>query len=101
VEHRAAFGRVDRISAQHRVAPLFDPALAREVEQEMQRRGVDAVLRQVGEDLRRLDAERVEAPRVAGEGIAQVEIAAMGFVVATECGPGFRLIAARVVHHKA
>src|SRR5437868_10672807 len=64
----------------------------------MQRRDVDAVLRQVGEDIGRFDTERVESARVAGKGLAQVEVASMRFEVAAQCRPGFRLIAAGSVH---
>ena len=61
----------------------------------MQRRGVEHVLRQVGEDLGRLEAEGVEAPGIAREGLAQVEVAAMGLVVAGQRGPGLGAVAAQ------
>ena len=88
VQHRAAFGEVDRLAREHRVAPRLDAALAREVGEEAQGRGVEQVLRQVAEDLGRLEREAREAGRVAGEGLAQVELAAVRLEVAAQGGPG-------------
>ena len=98
VQHGAALGGVDGLAAQHRVAPRFQAALARQVEQEAQRGRVDEVLRQVGKDLGRLDAKRGEAPGVAREGLAQVEVAAVGFEVALQRGPGVGAVATGCVH---
>jgi hypothetical protein len=97
VQHRAALGRVDRPAGEHRRAALLDAAFMRQVEQEVQRRGVDQVLRQVGEHFGRLDAECGEAVRVACKRFAQVEVAAMRLEVAAQCGPGFGAIAAHSV----
>ena len=99
VQHRPAFGEVDRLAGEHRVAPGLDAAFARQVGEEVQRRRVDAVLRQVAEHLGRLDAEALEARRVAGEGLAQVEIAAVGFEVAAQGGPGGGGVATRERGH--
>jgi len=98
VQHRPALGVVDGLARKHRITSSFDVAFPREVEQKMQRRDVDAVLRQVGKDLWRLDREGVEAARVAREGVAQVEVTSVGFVVAAQRGPGFGLVAAECFH---
>ena len=97
VQHGAAFGAVDGRAGEHRVAALLEPAFARQVDEKLQRRRVDEVLREVGEDLRRLDRQRGEAARVAREGLAQVELAAVRLVVAGQRRPGLGLIAARRV----
>ena len=60
----------------------------------MQRGGVDEVLRQVGKDARRLQAQVLEAPSVAREGLAQVEVASVRLVVALQRGPGFGAVGA-------
>ena len=99
VQHRPAFGEVDRLAGEHRVAPGLDAAFARQVGEEVQRRRVDAVLRQVAEHFGRLDAEALEARRVAGEGLAQVEIATVGFEVAAQGGPGGGGVATRERGH--
>ncbi len=78
VQHRPAFGDVDRLAGEHGIAPGLQAAFARQLEQQAQREHVDAVLGQVGEHLGRLDAEAGKAAGVAREGLAQVEIAAMG-----------------------
>jgi len=99
VQHRAAFGEVDLLAGEHRVAPRLDAALAREVCEEAQRRRVEAVLRKVAEELGRLEREALEARRVAGERLAQVEVAAVRLVVAAEGGPGGGGVAAGKVLH--
>ena len=99
VQHGAAFGAVDRCAAEHRVALRFEAAFARQVDEEPQRRGVDPVLRQVGKNLWHLHRERRKAAGIAREGFAQVEVPAMSFKVATQCGPGRGLVAAQVVTH--
>ena len=99
VQHRAALGGVDRIAGEHCIAPRFETAFAGEVDEEMQRRAVDAVLRQIGEHFGRFDAEALEAARIALERVAQVEVATMRFVVAAQCGPGFGLVAAEHRSH--
>ena len=88
------------VAAQHGVAPRFELALGGQVEQEALRRHVDQVLRQIGEDLGRLDAEGLEAPRVARKRLAQIELAAMRLVVAGQRRPGFGAVAARCVHFR-
>jgi hypothetical protein len=55
VQHGAAFGAVDGVAAQQGVAPGLDAALARQLEQELQRRRVEQVLAQVGKDFGRLE----------------------------------------------
>ena len=94
VQHRAAFGVVDRRAGEHRVAVRLDAAFARQVGEEAQRRRVDEVLRQVGEDLGRLERHRVEAARIAGERLAQVEVAAVRLVVAARARPRPAAVAA-------
>jgi hypothetical protein len=95
VEDGAAFGRVDRAACEHRVALRLEPALVREVDQEAQRRGVEQVLREVAEDLGRVERERREAARVARERLAQVEVAAVRLPVAGERRPRGGAVAAR------
>ncbi len=97
MQHGAAFGGVDGRAGEHRVALRLDAALARQVVQEVQRGGVDQVLRQVGVDLWRAPGEGARALGVAREGLAQIEFAAMRAVVAGERGPGFSVVAAG--HH--
>ena len=95
MEHRAPLGRVDRRAGEHRVALRLDAAFARQVGEEAQRRRVDEVLRQVGEDLGRVERQRVEPARIARERLAQVEVAAVRLEVAGERGPGGGAVAAR------
>ena len=85
---------------EHRVAPRFDAALARQLEQEAARRDVpirffDRSAKTSGAS----SAERVEARRVAREGVAQVEVAAVRLEVAAQRGPGRRAVAARIGVH--
>ena len=61
MQHGAALGGVDRRAGEHRVALRLDAAFARQVGEEAQRRRVDEVLRQVGEDLGRVERQRLEA----------------------------------------
>jgi hypothetical protein len=95
VENGAALGRVDHGAREHRVALRLDAALAREVGEKAHRRRVDEVLRQVGEQARRLERQGLEATRIARERFAQVEVAAVRLVVAGERGPGGGAVAAR------
>jgi hypothetical protein len=69
----AAFGRIDRLTREHRIASLLDAALGGEPEQERQGLAVDPVFREVGEDLRRLKRERVESLCIARECCSHVE----------------------------
>ena len=94
VQHGPALGGVDGLAGEHGVALRFQAALARQVEQEVLRRGVDQVLGQVGEDLGRLQAEGIESPGVAREGLAQVQAAAVGLVVPLQGRPGGGAVAA-------
>ena len=64
-----------RAAAQQGVALRFQVALARQLQQPLHRGGIDEVLRQVGKDLGRVEGQRGEAAGVAGEGLAQVEVA--------------------------
>ena len=95
VQHRAAFGDVDRLAGEHRVALRLDAAFARQVGEEAQRRRVDEVLRQVGEDLGRIERHRFEPARIARERLAQVKVASVRLEVAGERGPGGGAVAAR------
>ena len=88
VQHRAVFGGVDRRTGKHRVALRFEAAFARQVDQKAQRRDVEVVLRQVGKHLGRVEAERREAARVAGECLTQIEVATMRLEMTLQRGPG-------------
>ena len=96
VQHGAALAGVDRRAREHGITLCFEVALLRQVDQEAARRAVDEILREVGKDLGRLQAEVGEALRVACERLAQVELAAMRLEVAAQCRPGGCLVAARV-----
>ncbi len=87
VQHCAAFGGVDRLAGEHRVAVLLHAALARQVVQEAQRRRVEQILRQVGVNLGRAPGQALHTLGIAREGFAQIEAAAVGFEVAVEGGP--------------
>ena len=54
VEHGAVLGDVDPLAREHRVAPLRDPRLLGERDEQPQRLVGDAVLRVVEEEARRL-----------------------------------------------
>ena len=95
MEHRAPLGVVDGRAGQHGVALCLDAAFARQVGEEAQRRRVDEVLRQVGEDLGRVERHRFEPARIARERLAQVEVAAVRLEVAGERRPGGGAVAAR------
>mmetsp|Transcript_53784 Transcript_53784/g.126936 ORF Transcript_53784/g.126936 Transcript_53784/m.126936 type:complete len:559 (+) Transcript_53784:879-2555(+) len=94
VQHRAALGVVDRVAAQQRITPRLQPAVGGQFQQQGQRRRVDAVLGQVGEDLGRLEGQRVKAARIALEGVADVEATAARGKVGLQLGPDRRQIAA-------
>src|SRR5207245_5653396 len=74
------------------------PALLRQLDEQLLRHQVPAVLRQIGEDLGRLDGEGLEASRIARERFAQIEVAAMRLVVTLQRDPCQRGVAARCVH---
>ena len=99
VQHGTAFGAVDRLPAQHRIALRLDAAVGCEREQPLQRGRIEQVLRQVGDDLGRVDAQRLESRRVAGERVAQVEVAAVRVEMAAQRGPRGRAVATEGVHH--
>ena len=80
---------------QHRIAARRQAALRGQLGQQAPGGFVPAVLRQVGEDLRRLQAETAEAGRIVGKGLTQVEVAPMAFVVAAQRGPGHGGVTAR------
>ena len=75
------------LAAEHRVAALRDPSLEGEGEEQADRLGGDAVLRQVRMDAGRLEREALDATRVGGEQVAQVQVADGG-VMAFERLPG-------------
>ncbi len=95
VQHGAVFGVVDVLAGEHGVAVSLEAALAGQLEQQLFGARVDQVLRQVGEDIRRLLAEAGEAARVVDEGMAHVELAACGFEAGLQLRPGRRAIAAK------
>ncbi len=88
-------GVVDGRAGEHGVALCLDAAFARQVGEEAQRRRVDEVLRQVGEDLGRVERHRLEPVRIACERLAQVESAAVRLEVAGERRPRGGAVAAR------
>jgi len=93
-----AFGGIDLRAGQQRIAVLGQAAFARQLHQQRARLAVDQVAREVGENMRRLDAEIVRALRIVSEGGAQIES-----VLAREARrkvraqglPGRRFVAAR------
>jgi hypothetical protein len=95
VQHRAAFRDVDGLAVEHGVAPAFDAALACKIEQELRRRRIEQILRQVGIDLRRLHAHDLEPIRMPREGVAQVEPAAVAVVMVLQRLPRAGPVAAR------
>ena len=94
VQHGAVLGAVDRGAGEHRIAQRLDSGFARQLGEKVHRRGVDQVLRQVGEHLGRLERQRGDALRIARERLAQVEGAAVRLVVAAERRPGRRAVTA-------
>ena len=63
MQHRAAFGIVDRHAGEHLVAGGLEPALTRQRKQQLERPGVDAVLRIVEGQARGGEREALEAAR--------------------------------------
>jgi hypothetical protein len=94
VQHGAVFGVVDVLAREHRVAVRLEAALAGQREQQLFGARVDQVLGQVGEHMRRLLAEALEAPRVVHEGMAHVELAARRLEGGLQLRPGRRTVAA-------
>jgi len=94
VQHGSALGGIDQLAGEHRVAPCRHAALVCEFDQQLAREQVPAVLRQIGKHLGRLQRQRCEAPGIARERIAQVEVAAVRLVVTLQRAPGDRAIAA-------
>ena len=75
MQHRAAFGIVDRHAGEHLVAGGLEPALTRQRKQQLERPGVDAVLRIVEGQARGGEREALEAARLFAEQGAKPGIA--------------------------
>ncbi|MDT4835089.1 hypothetical protein FQZ97_687450 [compost metagenome] len=95
VQHGAVFGVVDVRTREHGVAVGFEAAFARQREQQRLGARVDQVLRQVGEDVRRLLAEAREAPGVLHEGMAKIELATGRVEAGLQLRPGRRAVTAQ------
>jgi hypothetical protein len=75
VQHGAAFGGVDDVAPQQRVALGRQPHCSASCSSQRQRAAlVDQVLGQVGKDFGRLQAEAFKARGVRGKGLAQVQL---------------------------
>ena len=90
----ALLGVVDGGACEHRVAIAFQARLARQLQQQGFGPGVDQVLGQVGEDMRRLLAQALETLRLGREGAAQVEAAACPLEMRLQLRPDGRAVAA-------
>jgi hypothetical protein len=101
MQHRPAFGQVDRLSREHCIAVRFDAALSGEIDHEVKGCRINEVLRQIGENVRRFDAQLSKATGVAAERFTQVEPASVGFEVAPQRSPGFSLVTTLGFHCSA
>ena len=90
MEHGAVLGHVDPVAAEHRLRPLGEAGLLRQLEEEPQCLVGDAVLRVVEVEAGALSREALAARGVIREQIAKVEVADPG-VVLLERPPGCAL----------
>ena len=75
MEHRTVLGDVDALARKHRRAPGGEPGLPEEGEEVAHRRGIDALLAEVEVQVVRLGGHRLCAAGLAGEQLAQVDVA--------------------------
>ena len=78
VQHGTALGDIDRLAGQHRITPAFDAAFGGQLQQQLQRRRIEQVLRQVGEQFGGMDTHFGKTIGLLRKGRAQVEAAAVG-----------------------
>ncbi len=90
VEHRAVLGDVDALAAEHRLAPLGEPAFLGQRDQQPDRLVGDPVLGVVEPKAGGLGDETLAALGVGGEELAQVAVGDLG-VVALQRPPAVAL----------
>jgi hypothetical protein len=78
MEHGTVLGAVDVLASEHGLAPLGEAGFVGEARQELDRLVVDAVLRVVEEQARRLGNQSLTAPGVRREELAEVGAARLG-----------------------
>ena len=96
VQHLAVFGGIDRLTAEHRRAPLSDPRRSGQLDQVRHHLTIDQVLRQVHCDPGHLVGERGGAAWIIGEHLGQrgsPDPLGINF----ECSPGRR---GGRIHHR-
>ena len=94
MHRRALLRAVDQRAGEHRVTLLLQSALPRQFQQQRLGRVIDQVLGQVRKDMRRVLAEAFKAPRIFGEGLAQVKVLAGGIKQGMQSIPRGSLVAA-------
>jgi hypothetical protein len=88
VQHRSILGDVDVLATEHRIAPLLQPALLRQRNQQLQRAVVDAVFRVVEEQAGTLGRHPLAAAGVGREQLAQVRSHDLAVVLAERLPAG-------------
>ena len=74
MQHRAVFGDVDFVAAEHGVDALLEATFASELQQQLQRFVGDAVLGVVEIEPGRLDGQPLAAGRIVGKELPQVDV---------------------------